>query len=451
MRPTEYGRVINRNFNDESNKNNIISYKKGMQGQFLEERLINTNTQVAKIYIQGVTDDKGYANRWVPPVKLLDFTDQHGGPAAVSQTIITGIKAAGLFKILNTDNFTVQDLVDREKCTIIIPSSSKKAGVYARFHRSGSTMTHWKPNTTYGYIGFSKEFDDCFHRHAYMQALYSDLTRNSTKLASIALRILGSELEHEYFYLTEQVFVCMLQTYRASLSLSPSGNSDTLSFTFAAKYFFDISNEVFRISSWGGAISRPSFGISEGVNYSSPLLEYASVSDKTLFIRTDVEIRDGLSGRLVPMAFFRRAKQDTVPLNGNLLAFTHREIDIGNMNFRHEPWTDGMKGPVAGTPYQLIFEVRKDGTPHPQSWTRLPEVGPFKNWNQARSWAVRIEWEHPKNSGMWRFTYLQAGYASGGGLFDLADKNVPGSLKVYAKSIQFVQWLCNSQPAHTYD
>ncbi|KAF2125477.1 hypothetical protein P153DRAFT_113999 [Dothidotthia symphoricarpi CBS 119687] len=515
IRPTEYGCMINRDFIDDNDKNDIISYKKGMQGHFLEERFSNVNTKVAKIYIRGVTDSKEYPNRWVPRafidvgqpwkadfkdwkveaslfttivdsrrwktdrepdnstlgktvtklvaafraqppdylgIKLSDFIDRYGGSASVSQTIIDGIKAAGLYNILNTPNFTMQDLLRQSKCKIPSSSSSKKAGVYARFHKSGPNVTHWKPNTTYAYTGFSRDFDERFDSHRANKALYGDLTRNSTQLSSVALCVLDSTLEHGFFYLTEQIFVCILETYRAILSIPSSGNANTISFTYATKYFLDVSKEVFRITGWCGAVNRPSFGISEGTNYSSPLLEYSNMSDKTLFIRTDAQVRDELTGRSVPMAFFRRTKMNVVPPSGRVVAFKHREPEIGGyISFTHEPWTDGAEGPIAGTPYQLVFEVCKDGTPHPQSWSRLPEVGPFKNWNQARSWAVRIEWENPKNSGKWQFTYLQAGHVSGGGLFALADENVPGSLKIYAKSIQFLQWLCNAPPAHTHN
>jgi hypothetical protein len=257
--------MVNQDFCDKSDKNNIISYKKGMQGQFLEEKVINTNVKVAKVFIIGVTEGDGFNNRWVPR-KCIDV----GQP-------------------WKTD------------------------------------LNEWK------------------------------------------------------------------------------------------------------------------------------IVEESEVpEDKTVFIRTDVNIKNGATGIVVPLASFRLAKPKTVPASGELCVFSKDELDEGHALFHHEPFTDGMQGPVAGTSYYLVIEVRKDATPHPHSWSRLPEIGPFENWDQARSWAVRVEWEHPKGSGKWRFTYLHAGNESGEGLFDLVNENIPGSLKVYAQSIEFLQWLCNAEPAHEH-
>jgi hypothetical protein len=76
---------------------------------------------------------------------------------------------------------------------------------------------------------------------------------------------------------------------------------------------------------------------------------------------------------------------------------------------------------------------------------RLPRIGRFKNWDQANSWAIRVEWQYPENSGKWRFLYVQSGLT-----FELADARVPGSLKNYAKGVSFLQWITGSESNHHY-
>jgi hypothetical protein len=106
---------------------------------------------------------------------------------------------------------------------------------------------------------------------------------------------------------------------------------------------------------------------------------------------------------------------------------------------------DGMTSPPRDAPFYLVFEVRTDGGPHPQAWSRLPGIGSFLNSNQGRSLAARIEWEYPPNSGKWRFSYMQQT-----NLNVMADKNVPGSFVGLAKTISFIQWLADAKPNHNH-
>ncbi|EUC40104.1 hypothetical protein COCMIDRAFT_109636 [Bipolaris oryzae ATCC 44560] len=97
---------------------------------------------------------------------------------------------------------------------------------------------------------------------------------------------------------------------------------------------------------------------------------------------------------------------------------------------------DGLNYPLEGTPCQLVFEVNMDGTAHPHAWARLPKVGFFQNWDQANSFAVRIEWEYPQGSGDWRFRYVQTSDTRA-----IVDPKVPGSSKRYAQAMTFIHWL----------
>ncbi|KAM0189031.1 hypothetical protein ACHAPI_010300 [Fusarium lateritium] len=50
---------------------------------------------------------------------------------------------------------------------------------------------------------------------------------------------------------------------------------------------------------------------------------------------------------------------------------------------------------VAQRPRQvyLVFEVMNDNRPHPRPWVGVPSVGPFKNFEQASSLGIRVEWQ----------------------------------------------------------
>jgi len=102
---------------------------------------------------------------------------------------------------------------------------------------------------------------------------------------------------------------------------------------------------------------------------------------------------------------------------------------------------DGPMGPRQDEPYQLVFEVRTDGQAHPFGWSRLYTIGPLHNWDEGRSLAVRIEWEHPPKSGKWRHHYLFTRK-----VYTFQDKDQVGSHINYIKTIAMVRWLFNAEP-----
>jgi hypothetical protein len=126
-------------------------------------------------------------------------------------------------------------------------------------------------------------------------------------------------------------------------------------------------------------------------------------------------------------------------------AYIPEKESVISIGFSLTDNTESSELPLYGTPYQLVFEVRKDGTPHPHAWAKLPAIGGYENWGQANSWVVRIGWQDPPNSGKWRFKYLQAVK-----IWRLIDESIPGSLSTYPKSIAFLQWLTGSKPNHNH-
>jgi hypothetical protein len=163
----------------------------------------------------------------------------------------------------------------------ITDKSSDRAGVYERFHSTKDKIETRKNTSTYLYVGKVADFGDKLQEHKDDKSSYGDLTRNSTTLAMIALCELNDSQPDSMFYLTEQIFVCLLQTYRKDVvpqanETKTDANLDYLKFLQAARYFTDVSKAVVRLTGWQGGVERESFGIQNGTNCSSPLLEYGT-------------------------------------------------------------------------------------------------------------------------------------------------------------------------------
>jgi hypothetical protein len=360
---------INTRFKDQSTG---IQYEKGMQGQYLGQ----SDKGFAIIFIQGVTEGDGFRNRLVPrkyievgplwqddinkqrlnvqlvgttfnsqawtSTSLSDqtvlgktitrlisafyrtpppfddgkFTDliERNNIAVLTTTIIDGIKKAGLYEVLSSPKpFTAEDLMKVARYKIRDVDSSDEAGVYARFHLTSKGVKYWTPGATYAYVGKTIDFPQRNDGHQYATSSYGNMTRNSKSLVVIALCILHKSAEDRLFYLTEQIFVCLLETYKPGVVNPTSTNTNLLRFAQMAKCFIYISNEVFRLTAWQGFIRRgpKSCGIQFEANCSSPLFEYSSRTNRMLFIRTDVDIIDGKTGSVVPMACYRRANRVT--------------------------------------------------------------------------------------------------------------------------------------------
>lgn len=169
-----------------------------------------------------------------------------------------------------------------------------------------------------------------------------------------------------------------------------------------------------------------------------------------LFIRHDTHVKSRSDGSVFPMAIIREDQpriakyQQNQPGTANtvstMLAFHKTHFGNTFAAFHHTvAVADGTMGPRQDDPVYTVFEVRMDGGVHPEAWSRLPTVGAWKNWDQGRSLAVRIEWEHPPNSGQWNYTYLKTDDVA-----EFWDDKTPGSNNNYVKTIALIRWLMNS-------
>jgi hypothetical protein len=120
----------------------------------------------------------------------------------------------------------------------------------------------------------------------------------------------------DFAYLVEQIFVCILESYREDV-LVDEGRTVVLDSdsairhaeaTDAALYFRKASAKVFQTTNFPGAINRESFGVSFGANYSSPFKEWSLMSEQRLFLRHDVHVKSRIDGSVMPISIFRSAK-----------------------------------------------------------------------------------------------------------------------------------------------
>ncbi|KAF2106273.1 hypothetical protein BDV96DRAFT_335219 [Lophiotrema nucula] len=376
----------------------------------------------------------------------------------VVNIIIQGTKDANLYTTLNKESFTMSDIINAATYRIDKDFPRGMGGIYQRFHTSTSNVTRWLPNTKYIYIGKTVDYRERFDGHPSSKSSYGDLTRNSQQLLSSALCVMSETDINDFAYLVEQIFVCLFETYRSELLVSLSGTLDVangIEYAEAvqvASYFKTVSKKVFSETRFPGAVSRSSFGVSYGANYSMPFKEWSATMDQLLFVRYDTAIKSKGTGTTIPITVFRRNSpkiaqyryvgSGTPGACYEMCVFQKYRAGKHFFSARHtQKITDGTMGSRQDQPYQAVFEVRTDGQAHPCAWSRLYAIGPFQNWDEARSLGARIEWEYPPKSGEWRHRYLFAHK-----VYTFEDVNQVGSHANYIKTIAMVQWLFNAQP-----
>lgn len=375
---------------------------------------------------------------FISPVLYKDI-DEFGGTDAISKAIIDGVKLAGLYDAFNVPDFNISQLKAAASCTLPTNRSHVLAGVYARWSKTRATMPEsvWTPNTTYLYVGHSKNMDSRHATHPYSTSSYGILNRNAD-VRAFALCLLPEESHKIFLYLAEQVLMCMLQSFRKGV-YSSSYDSKYVEMVHQAKIMVSLSNQVFAITKWTGAQQRPSFCVGQGANLSLPVVEYSQMRE-TLWVREDTHAAHPETGQTMPMAIFRRSTPITYSVSGSSESGELRFFVFQFPVFRLACSPVAQDKPAIGQACQAIIEIRKDKLPHPRSFSRLADIPRFQNWDQARSVALRIEWEDLKQPGKWRTQYLSRSFTT------LRNDNIPASFEAYAKSIEILQCMLHNRP-----
>ncbi|KIW13932.1 hypothetical protein PV08_06713 [Exophiala spinifera] len=109
-----------------------------------------------------------------------------------------------------------------------------------------------------------------------------------------------------------------------------------------------------------------------------------------------------------------------------------------------EPGIPGHVNLPLGTRVWPVVEMMMDGTPHPNAWARLPGLGPWHDWDRARSWALRIEFQL---NDQWQSLGL---VSTEDFQPRLASSSSPGAFDTYARGIAMERYLTRIQlnPEH---
>lgn len=115
-----------------------------------------------------------------------------------------------------------------------------------------------------------------------------------------------------------------------------------------------------------------------------------------------------------------------------------RRGKLGSWNFSRASNSKTLFPKVGDAVYPVV-EFTKDGSPHPKSFSNLPEIGCFKNWNQARSWALSLTW-FDTDQNMWIKNYY---YNQAGATIHKNEQrqNIPGAIGPYTHAIGIYRYL----------
>lgn len=298
--------------------------------------------------------------------------------AVLARVVIAGIKEAGFYEVLSSNSlFSAKDLITASRFLIKDAASSNGSGVYIRLHKTGSqVIAEWKPHSSYIYTGKTKNFAERNDQHKTTASRYGDLNRNSTVVSMIALCILPVDGDDGLYYLTEQMIICLLETYRPDAAYLDSAKLHMLRFCQTARYFVELAEELFHMTDWQVFLRRGvNFcGVQFGANCSSPLVEFSSQTDRSLFICTDVNIKDGETGSVVPMAFYRRSDRVVANKSGNGSHVFEKRVNVNGsrqsvilLRLERKQSVTALDLPPPGSHLEFVIEVVTE------RWNTIPQ------------------------------------------------------------------------------
>ncbi|KAF2010040.1 hypothetical protein BU24DRAFT_467528 [Aaosphaeria arxii CBS 175.79] len=372
-----------------------------------------------------------------------------------------------MHQVLNKPDFSIHGLVDAKKYRINEYTPKGRGGIYVRLYLSGKNATFWTPGKNHLYFGHTIEFCSRYTSHQTKStAKHSLLKETAERMIMFPVAIFEHENKTVYL-LIEQIFVCLLQTWRRDVfAIRPGGSGAKLlaerptaaAAVDAAHYYKMAIDLVAAKTGWPGGVLRESFQVPFGVNFSSPLQEIV-FTERPLLLRKDTWIMNKQTGEPYQIAEFRRAKSKLASWRERKSA-TGKSTNFGTHVFSGASLKDGgsfsfemfctetpngINGPLPGSRFYVTIDVRLDWKPHSKSWACLPEIGPYEDWDRANSWAIRANWEHPPASGQWRHRWIQYFTPS-----VLIATNVPGGFNAYAQGIRMIHWLFGETPTHKH-
>lgn len=316
-------------------------------------------------------------------------------------------------------------------------------GIYFRVTSDFPADVHKLPE---GYVGMTisnEGFAGRLHAHQNVhpseQSMQAISVRQSKSCQMYILcKTAGSGL---YFQLIEQIMILIMGTYGYKITqwIEDIKNNESMAVDDvvrkmngmeSAKLLLDIANSVFRDVGWTPLCSRPSFGISRVLNYESPLRGGPHI-DKILWMLT---VQPGVKSSYRRSALTATTSTSTPSihfLNGNTYEAAYprinKEHSTQTIYFRRDESYPSTKAEVT-----IVFEIMHNNAPHPYTWARLPDFGPYSDWHIANTLAIRIEWQE---QGQWKYRYIQKIERA----FMKTDD--PGCLRAYSEAMGYIRYL----------
>lgn len=380
------------------------------------------------------------------------------GIGSITNTLAQGVALAGLDTVLNNPTFTWQDIRDNGRMINYTDLYGWK-GVYVRFYWN---IRGYPANEVRQYVGSTGNFGQRFNDHnsntwntqgdAYHYEHYriARLARDSTMVALCIL----NEQDTETLRFAEQCFDLLLESYSDDVLCI---DADLLEFDGVPEQFerIQVATLLSRVaqqaqsqSQWPGGRTRPSFGVTQGLNKNSPVAERGR-GEKVLWFKVESHLQG--FGRIIEYqkstthkatALTNRVGADSVrvfSLHPESLTATGKKttknlLISGQSSIR----------PAGGTEIRIVFEFVPTGERHPRCWTRLPKIGCYKDWNFANSFAIRAEWTDEDSNT--QIAYLQDS------VWESVEKNDgEGTHSTYAWGIAFHRYFNRYLPKYSRD
>jgi len=318
--------------------------------------------------------------------------------------------------ILQNPDFKVSDI----KALPVVDDDDHRAGVYILIIKDII------------YVGGTKDFARRSGEHA-DDITATDITKNPRALAirrhrTFTMHVLltvNADDEELVRTVAEQTFICLFATYPAFLVLpvNTHPSDQTLAaalgqqtHVYMATVFTRIAQSCFLQTGWKGFAGRAESGAASGVNVESPLAShsYARTLWTKIAFQKQYVFRRGSATARTPTT-------STSTDNVQILKISTQTLKR-DIHFRTP--TDPALGLQDGTPVEFVVEIMKAG-PHPQAWSRLPEVGCWSDWEIARRVAVRVEWDFQGN------TYTKYIFFRKESSYSVEDGTIKGDVAIY--------------------
>ena len=397
---------------------------------------------------------------------------------AATHAIVEGLNSAGLLTLLeNKSNCTIDDVARACRPT----GSVSTRGIYLRFYAKFRSVVKWQ-GTSRIYTGSAINFKA--REKSYVSQFdpqkpgsrgqHGMSYRDAGVKYAVAICDLSSHVEHSLL-LAETVLMLLFGTYdnvrlrgtqEIARAVSASSDAQTSAqqavshlstgvsereceeiehdveeedvefssltkddkraswqqMKVQAEQIIHLASATFRKVGWVPLRERPTFAAShgrmQGLNIQTPIC--ASWS-RPLFVQTFGPNR----------IFYHRTALSCIPRGDGMCLGHFGSTNSGHVNFTVHP----SSAPPLGTKIHLCFEVTADGSPHPESWARLPEVCRYEDAVRARTLAVKAMF-YDGNSKTWKSKYLQTAHMPA-----RFNDSVPGGIKSMGQALGILNSL----------